>query len=114
MLAIVLTFAVFGLLGVVLLFVNALLGPKRTNPAKETPFECGSLPLQKEIRPFPIKFSLVAFLFLLFDVEAAFFFPLALIVKSVKGPVLAALIVYAAVIGAGFAYAWRKGAFEWD
>jgi NADH-quinone oxidoreductase subunit A len=114
MLPIVVTFAVFGLLGLVLLFVNALLGPKRTNPAKETPFECGSPPLQKDIRPFPIKFSLVAFLFLLFDVEAAFFFPLALIVKTAKGPALAALVVYAAVIAAGFAYAWRKGAFEWE
>jgi NADH-quinone oxidoreductase subunit A len=114
MLAIVVTFAVFGLLGVALLFVNALLGPKRTNPAKETPFECGSPPLQKGIRPFPIKFTLVAFIFLLFDVEAAFFFPLALVVKTVKGPALAALIVYAAVIAAGFAFAWRKGAFEWE
>ncbi len=114
MLPIVLTFAVFGLLGVVLLFVNALLGPKRTNPAKETPFECGSPPLQKDIGPFPIKFSLIAFLFLLFDVEAAFFFPLALIVKEAKGPALAALVVFTAVIAAGFAYAWRKGAFEWE
>ena len=114
MLAIVVSFAVFGLLGVVLLFVNTLLGPRKTNPAKETPFECGSPPLQNGIRPFPIKFSLVAFLFLLFDVEAAFFFPFALIVKSIKGPALAALAVYAAVIAAGFVYAWRKGAFEWD
>ena len=114
MLPIVVTFAVFGALGLVLLFVNALLGPKKTNPAKETPFECGSPPLQKDIRPFPIKFTLVAFLFLLFDVEAAFFFPLALILKSVKGPALAALIVYAAVIAAGFAFAWRKGAFQWE
>lgn len=114
MLPIVVTFAVFGFLGLVLLSVNALLGPKRSNPAKETPFECGSPPLQKDIHPFPIKFSLVAFLFLLFDVEAAFFFPLALIVKSAKAPALAALIFYAAVIAAGFAYAWRKGAFEWE
>jgi NADH-quinone oxidoreductase subunit A len=114
MLAIVVTFAVFGLLGTVLLFANALLGPKRTNPAKETPFECGSPPLQNGIPPFPIKFSLIAFLFLLFDVEAAFFFPLALIIKSVKGPASIALVAYAAVIAGGFLYAWGKGAFEWD
>ncbi len=68
-------FFIFGLLGVVLLFMNALLGPRKTNPVKESPFECGSPPLQEGIGRFPIKFPLVAFIFLLFDVEAVFFFP---------------------------------------
>lgn len=114
MVAVVVTFVVFGILGLVMLSMNALLGPKKTNPAKQTPFECGLPPLQKDSRPFPVKFSLVAFLFLLFDVEAVFLFPWALIVRSVKGPAVAAVLGYAAVIAAGFAYAWKRGAFRWD
>lgn len=110
----IVVFAVFGLVGVIMLFINAVLGPRKTNPVKQTPFECGSPPLQQDIRPFPVKFSLVAFLFLLFDVEAAFFFPWALIVRSIKGPALAAVLVYTAVLVAGFVYAWKKGALTWD
>lgn len=114
MTALVVAFAVFGFVGVVMLFINTFLGPRKTNPVKETPFECGSPPLQKDIRPFPVKFSLVAFLFLLFDVEAAFFFPWALVVRSIKGPALAALLVYTVVLVAGFVFAWKKGALTWD
>jgi len=107
-------FLIFGLLGVVLLSMNALLGPKRSNPNKDKPFECGSPYLQSEMKPFPIKFYLVAFLFLLFDVEVVFFFPWALIFKEMKGPALVIMLAYGGVLAAGFIYAWKKGAFEWD
>lgn len=110
----VFVFLIFGLLGVVLLSMNALLGPKKTNPAKERPFECGSPYLQNEIKPFPIKFSLVAFVFLLFDIEVVFFFPWALIFKEMRGQALVIMLAYGAVLAAGFIYAWKKGAFEWD
>jgi len=110
----VFVFLIFGLLGVVLLSMNALLGPKKTNPDKERPFECGSPYLQNEIKPFPIKFSLVAFVFLLFDIEVVFFFPWALIFKEMRGPALVIMLAYGAVLAAGFIYAWKKGAFEWD
>ena len=105
---------IFGLLGVVLISMYALLGPKKTNPAKEQPFECGSPYLQSEIKPFPIKFALVAFVFLLFDVEVVFFFPWALIFREMKGPALVLMLSYGTVLVAGFAYAWKKGAFVWD
>jgi NADH-quinone oxidoreductase subunit A len=105
---------IFGLLGAVLISMNALLGPRKTNPAKEQPFECGSPYLQPEIKPFPIKFALVAFIFLLFDVEVMFFFPWALIFREMKGPALVLMASYGAVLVAGFAYAWKKGAFVWD
>jgi NADH-quinone oxidoreductase subunit A len=109
-----LVFLVFGLLGVVMLSMNALLGPRKTNPAKEQPFECGSPPLQKGIGSFSIKFPLVVFLFLLFDVEAAFLFPWALVFKEMKGPAFFILLAYAVVLAAGFVFAWKKGAFTWD
>jgi NADH-quinone oxidoreductase subunit A len=114
MISLALVFVVFGLLGALLISMNALLGPRRTNPTKETPFECGLPPLQDGMRPFPIQFALVAFLFLLFDVEAAFLFPWALVFKEMKGPALLILTVYGGILASGFAYAWRKGAFTWD
>ncbi|MDD8027674.1 MAG: NADH-quinone oxidoreductase subunit A [Acidobacteriota bacterium] len=115
MTALVVSFAVFGFLALVMLSVNAALGPRRrSNPAQQTRFECGSPELQEGIRPFPVKFSLVAFLFLLLDVEAAFYFPWALILREIKGPALAAMIFYTAILAAGLAYAWAKGAFDWD
>jgi NADH-quinone oxidoreductase subunit A len=112
--AVFFVFLIFGLLGLILIFMNKLLGPSRTNPVKEQPFECGSPYLQKGINPFPIKFYLVAFVFLLFDVEVVFFFPWALIFKEIPGTAGIIMIAYLAVLGVGFIYAWKKGAFEWE
>jgi NADH-quinone oxidoreductase subunit A len=116
-----LVFLIFGLLGLVLIFMNKLLGPRKTNPAKEQPFECGSPYLQKGINPFPIKFYLVAFIFIelnlvvvLFDVEVVFFFPWALVFKEMRGTALIVMMAYIAVLVVGFVYAWKKGAFEWE
>ncbi len=114
MIEIFLVFLIFGFLGVVLIFMNKFLGPRRTNPTKETPFECGSPYLQEEINPVPIKFYLVAFLFLLFDIEVIFFFPWALIFKEMGLIALIVMFAYIFVIVLGFIYAWKKGAFEWD
>ena len=75
MVELALVFLIFGGLGVILLSMNRLLGPARTNPTKEQPFECGSPYLETAIKPFRVQFYLVAFIFLLFDVEVVFFFP---------------------------------------
>lgn len=109
-----LVFLVFGLLGIVMLFMNKLLGPRSTNPTKETPFECGSPYLQEGITSVPIKFSLVAFLFLLFDIEVVFLFPWALVFKEMGLTALIVMFAYIFVIVIGFIYAWKKGAFVWD
>lgn len=114
MIELFLVFLIFGLLGVVLLLMNKLLGPKRTTPTKESPFECGSPYLQEGINPFPIKFSLVAFIFLLFDIEVVFFFPWALIFKEMGLTALIVMFAYIFVLVLGFIYAWKKGAFEWE
>jgi NADH-quinone oxidoreductase subunit A len=109
-----LVFLVFGLLGLLLIFMNKFLGPSHTNPAKETPFECGSPYLQQGINPFPIKFYLVAFLFLLFDIEVVFLFPWALIFREMTTTALVVMFAYLAVLVCGFVYAWKKGALEWE
>lgn len=114
MLEIFLVFIVFGFLGILLLFMNSLLGPKRTNPTKNKPFECGSPYLQESINPFPIKFYLTAFIFLLFDVEVVFFFPWSLIFRELKSTGLIVMFAYIFVLAIGFIYALKKGAFEWE
>ncbi len=114
MLELFFVFLIFGLLGGILIFMNKFLGPRRTNPVKSSPFECGSPYLQKDMKPFPIKFYLVALIFVLLDIEVVFFFPWALVFKEMKGPALLIMLSYAGILVAGFAYAWRKGIFEWD
>ncbi len=109
-----LVFLVFGILGLVLILMNKFLGPTRTNPAKESPFECGSPYLQEDIKPVPIKFYLVVFLFLLFDIEVVYFFPWALIFKEMGTTALIVMFAYMVVIVLGFVYAWKKGAFQWE
>lgn len=114
MIELFLVFLIFGLLGFVMLIMNWLLGPKQSNPTKEKPFECGSPYLQKDINPFPIKFYLVAFIFLLFDIEVVFFFPWALVFRQMKGNAFLVMVIYIFILVLGFIYAWKKGAFEWD
>lgn len=109
-----LVFAVFGTLGAALLFLNALLGPKRFNPVKDTPFECGSPALESGLKPYNVKFAVVAFLFLVFDIEIVFFFPWAVVFRELGGEGLAVMGVFVFVLAVGFIYAWKKGAFQWD
>ncbi len=107
-------FIVFGLLALVMLYMNTLLGPKKPNPAREKPFECGSPYLQSGIRPVTVPFFLVALLFLLLDVETVFFFPLAVVFRDHGLSGFIALGSYIFILGLGFVYAWKKGIFRWS
>jgi NADH-quinone oxidoreductase subunit A len=114
MIDVFLVFLIVGVLGTFLILVNKITGPKKSNPVKDMPFECGSPYLQDRIHPISIQFYLVAFLFLLFDVEVIFFFPWALVFKSLGGPAVISMVAYILILSAGFAYAWKKGAFRWE
>jgi len=103
----------FAALGAAMLWMNRILGPRKTNPLKEQPFECGSPPLQEGIHPFPVKYDLAAFVFLLFDVEIVFFIPWALVFHETESSALAVIAVYILILAVGFSYAWKKGAFDW-
>lgn len=111
---IVIAFLVFGLIAAVMILLNPLLGPRRPNPAREKPFECGSPPLQEGIGPVKVPFFLVALLFLALDVEIAFLFPLGLAFRGAGWPGLAALTTFLVIVGLGFVYAWKKGIFRWS
>ncbi len=100
--------------GVALLLLcsNALLGPRKPNPAKSQPFECGVDPIALPAGRLPVHFYVVAMLFVVFDVELVFLFPWAVLVRELGWFGLVEMGFFLAIVVAGFVYAWRKGALE--
>lgn len=105
--AVALGFAIFTL------GLSQLLGRPRPNPVKNAVYECGVPPIGTARERFPIKFYLVCMLFILFDVDAAFLYPWALIFKSLGLFGLIEMGVFIVLLGGGFAYAWKVGALDW-
>ena len=100
--------------GVVLLVLSELLGPRRKDPEKNTIYECG-VPLFDSARePFTIKFYLVAILCILFDIETVLLIPYAVVHKQLGMVGLFEMGVFLLVLAGGLVYCWRRGALEWD
>ncbi len=98
-----------------MILLSVLFGPrKKSNPAKESPFECGFEPFQLPVDRFSIRFYLVAMLFILFDIEIIFLFPWAVVYRSLGGASLVSVLIFVLILGAGYLYAWKKGALEWE
>ncbi|MBA3327399.1 MAG: NADH-quinone oxidoreductase subunit A [Solirubrobacterales bacterium] len=93
--------------------LNTLLGPRREIAQKQDPYECG-LPseVQQGFR-FGISFYLIAMLFILFDIEVIFLYPVAIQLKSFGTFALIEIIVFITLLMAAFVYVWRRGALEW-
>ena len=110
-----------GGLGAVILLLSAWLGPKRPSAVKSDAFECGNPSSGHARYRFAVKFYLVAILFLVFDIEAVFIYPWAVVFRAATknegalspGLVVLEMVVFVAIILVGLAYAWRKGALEW-
>jgi NADH-quinone oxidoreductase subunit A len=104
-----------GVIGTVFGVVNAYLGPRRTGrtAAGRSPYECG-LPseIQRDFR-FGISFYLVAMLFILFDIEVIFLYPVAVQLKAFGMFALSETIVFIGLLAVAFVYVWRRGALEW-
>ena len=93
--------------------LNSLLGPRRATPHKQDPNECG---LPSEIKRgfrFGISFYLNAMLFILFDIEVIFLYPIAIELRSYGSFALIETIVFIALLFVAFVYVWRRGALEW-
>ena len=104
-------------LGGVVLLASYLLGPKAPNRRKNMPFECGVPPVENTGHRISVRFYLVAILFLLFDVEAIFFFPWAVVFKkflAINGFILVEMAFFVAILLVGYYYVLRKGALEWE
>lgn len=97
-----------------LIVLTSVLGPKRPSAAKAEPFECGVSPMMLPQGRFPVKFYVLGMLFIVFDVELVFMFPWAVNVRGLGWLGLAEMGVFVLIVLAGFAYAWKKRALEFD
>ncbi len=111
----VLLFIVIGLaMGVAPLVLGRLLGPHRPDAAKLSPYECGFEAFEDARMKFDVRYYLVAILFILFDLEIAFLFPWAVVLKEIGLPGFIAMVVFLGILVVGFVYEWMKGALEWE
>jgi NADH-quinone oxidoreductase subunit A len=91
-----------------------LLGPKVRNPVKELPYECGIVPTGSARERFSVKFYLVAMVFILFDIEAVFLYPWAVVYRELRLFAFFEMLIFVALILSGFFYIWKKGALDWS
>ncbi len=101
---------VFGLLSRV---ASRLLGPRNPTVAKSAPYECGIIPDREPPQRFPVKFFLVAMIFIVFDIEVIFLFPWAVVFRSLGPFGLFAIVIFAAAVFESFVYLISNGALDW-
>ena len=101
-------------LATVFVILSTLVGKHRPTRAKLQPYECGMPPVGDARQRFSVKFYLVAMLFILFDVEAVFLYPWAVIFRDLKLFGFFEMLVYILVLLAGFFYIWKKGVLDWN
>ena len=97
-----------------LLTVSYLLGKRVRNRVKDKPYESGMVPTGDARHRFSVKFYLVAMLFILFDIEAIFLYPWAVVYRELKMFGFIEMLVFVVPILAGFFYIWKKGALDWS
>lgn len=94
--------------------VARLTGAHQPEPAKLTEYECGFPAFEDARSQFDVRFYLVAILFIIFDLEAAFLFPWAVSLEEIGWAGWATMMVFLAELGIGLVYAWKKGALDWE
>jgi NADH-quinone oxidoreductase subunit A len=113
-LPILLVFAMAAAVAGALLFIPSLIAPRRMTPAKAAPFECGKDPIEIAEGRFAIKFSTIAILFILIDIELLFIWPWAMLYRRLGWFGFAEMLVFLGILMLGFLYIWRKGGLEWE
>ena len=103
-----------GLLGGIVLMLGFLLGPRRPDSEKLSPYECGFEAFEDSRMKFDVRYYLVAILFIIFDLEIAFLFPWAVALDSIGLFGFVAMALFLAILVVGFIYEWKKGALEWE
>jgi len=91
-----------------------ILGKKIRNQVKDTPYECGITPTGNARERFSVKFYLVGMLFIVFDIEAIFLYPWAVVYRELKLFAFFEMLLFIALVLAGFFYIWKKGALDWS
>jgi NADH-quinone oxidoreductase subunit A len=102
-----------GAVGGAFIALNSIIGPRRVTPHKQDPYECG-LPSQvrRDMR-FGISFYMIAMLFILFDIEVVFLYPIAIELRAYGSFALYETVVFIVLLFVAFVYVWRRGALEW-
>ena len=101
-------------IGIALIVVGNVLGPKTPSAEKLSPYECGFEPFENARGQFDVRYYLVAILFIVFDLEIAFVFPWALVFRELGVFGLIEMGVFLSLLLIGFIYVWKKGALEWE
>jgi NADH-quinone oxidoreductase subunit A len=91
-----------------------IFGPRRPTPRKSQPYESGMRPIGPGPRRMPVRFYLVAVLFILFDIEIVFFLPWAVVYRQLGLFGLVEMLIFIVILLVGYVYAWKKGALEWE
>ena len=107
-------------MGLAIMAINHLVGPRRTSAVKSAPFECGSDPIGDSRTRFSVKFYLIAIFFIVFDIESVFMYPWASLFREMVAEPLIGwstfgeMFVFIGILAAGLAYVWRRGALDWE
>jgi NADH-quinone oxidoreductase subunit A len=102
------------LIGAIAIILGTLFGPKNSTAKKAMPYESGMNPIGPGTRRMPVRFYLIAVLFILFDIETIFFLPWAIVFRQLGIFGLVEMFLFIAILLVGYFYAWKKGALEWE
>jgi NADH-quinone oxidoreductase subunit A len=97
-----------------LIGASALLGKRARSPQKDTPYESGMVPIGSARERFSVKFYLVGMIFILFDIEAIFLYPWAVVYRDLKLFGFVEMLIFIVLVLVGFFYVWKKGALDWS
>lgn len=110
--------ALFALVSLVMactpLLLSFLFAPSNPSEAKSAAYECGFPPIGEARMPFDVRYYLVALLFLLFDIETAFLFPWALVLRELGFEAWCLMMLFLTLLTTGFWYEWQSGALKWS
>jgi NADH-quinone oxidoreductase subunit A len=113
-LPILILFILATLLAGLVVIIGHAFGPRRPTSRKSQPYESGMIPIGPGTRRLPVRFYLVAVLFILFDIEIVFFFPWAVVFRQLGVFGLVEMLIFISILLVGYFYAWKKGALEWE
>ena len=113
-LAIAIMLIVAILVALIAIGLGEILGPKKSTAAKNIPYESGMDPIGEGTRRLPVRFYLIAVLFILFDIEVVFFLPWAVVFRQLGLFGLIEMLIFIVILLVGYVYAWKKGALEWE
>ena len=100
--------------GIAILVISYYVQPRIPQKEKLEAYECGADPISDARMPFPVRYYIIAMLFVIFDIEVIFLYPWAVVFPKIKLLGFIEMLVFIALFLAGYVYAWKKGALEWD